>query len=312
VAITPAVEVAVQNDNGRTVTGSAAYVTMGIYEGSGDPVAVLGGSLTRAAVEGVATFDDLVIDKPAAGYLLLASAEGLNGAVSGTFTVNIGPPQRLWAYAPSDGSAGAPLSTPIVAVMDAAWNVVPSANLDITLDLLSDSGDAVLEGTRTVRAVDGYATFDSLFIRRAGQYRLAASASGVTGDSSETFMIGAGAPTGFVFTVQPSTVAGGQVITPPVEVTLMDGWGNRCTNARSFGVMLTITPGTGTTGALLGGTTKLGGLYGIGFVRFDDLTVDLEGTGYTLTATSTYKGEPVDRYTGVSAAFSVTPALPSR
>jgi len=41
-----------------------------------------------AAVNGVATFSNLRIDNPGAGYTLTASANGLNGATSGAFTVS--------------------------------------------------------------------------------------------------------------------------------------------------------------------------------------------------------------------------------
>lgn len=47
----------------------------------------LTGTLARAAVGGVAVFDDLRINAPAAGYTLRATAVGLTSTVSGTFTV---------------------------------------------------------------------------------------------------------------------------------------------------------------------------------------------------------------------------------
>jgi len=47
------------------------------------------GLLTRAAVDGVATFSDLKIDKPAPGYALLASSGVLTSATSSAFNTNL-------------------------------------------------------------------------------------------------------------------------------------------------------------------------------------------------------------------------------
>lgn len=47
----------------------------------------LGGTTQVSAVGGVATFDDLSIAEPGAGYTLSASAIGLAGATSGSFDV---------------------------------------------------------------------------------------------------------------------------------------------------------------------------------------------------------------------------------
>jgi alpha-tubulin suppressor-like RCC1 family protein len=86
-AISPAVQVTVQNAQASTVTSSTASVTLAIVGGTGG--AVLGGTLTQAAVSGVATFHDLTIDKAGSGYTLAASAPGLTGATSAPFAVTL-------------------------------------------------------------------------------------------------------------------------------------------------------------------------------------------------------------------------------
>ena len=86
-AITPAVQVTVQDAQGNTVTGSTPSITLAITSGSGAAGAVLGGTLTRAAVNGVATFNDLTIDKAGAGYSLTATATSLTSATSSAFSV---------------------------------------------------------------------------------------------------------------------------------------------------------------------------------------------------------------------------------
>lgn len=85
--IAPAVQVAVQDDQGNTVTSSTATITLAISAGTGTAGAVLAGTRTRAAVGGVATFDDLTVDVVGTGYALTATSATLAGATSAPFAV---------------------------------------------------------------------------------------------------------------------------------------------------------------------------------------------------------------------------------
>jgi uncharacterized repeat protein (TIGR03806 family) len=80
-----AVQVAVQDAGGATVSGSSAPVTMAI--GANPAGGTLSGTLTVNAVDGIATFADLSIDHPGTGYTLAASATGLSGATSSAFDI---------------------------------------------------------------------------------------------------------------------------------------------------------------------------------------------------------------------------------
>ncbi|MDD5094245.1 MAG: IPT/TIG domain-containing protein [Dehalococcoidia bacterium] len=86
------------------------------------------------------------------------------------------------------------------------------------------------------------------------------------------------------FTTQPSSsnTAGTAFTTQPV-VTVQDASGNTVTTSTAA-VTLGITPGTGTEGALLLGTKTVNAVNGI--ATFSGLSIDLAGTGYTLTAAS--------------------------
>jgi len=86
--ILPAVQVAVRDTQGNTVSSATSPITVAITSGTGTSGAVLGGTLTRSALGGVATFTDLTIDKTGTGYTLSATATGLTGATSAGFTVN--------------------------------------------------------------------------------------------------------------------------------------------------------------------------------------------------------------------------------
>jgi hypothetical protein len=85
--ITPAVQVAIQNTNGVTVTSSTAAVTIEITPGTGTTGATLGGTVTRAAVSGIATFNNLTITPSGTGYSFTATSSGLTSAASTLFAV---------------------------------------------------------------------------------------------------------------------------------------------------------------------------------------------------------------------------------
>ena len=85
-AITPAVEVSIVDAAGNVVPSATDTVSIGIAM-SPNPGATLSGSTTVAAVNGVATFDSLLIDKSGEGFTLSASV-GSTTVASEAFDVN--------------------------------------------------------------------------------------------------------------------------------------------------------------------------------------------------------------------------------
>jgi hypothetical protein len=83
--INPPVQVALQNAAGVTVGSGTSTITLSIA--SGPASAILSGTLTRAAVNGIATFNNLSIDKTG-GFTLAASSGSLTAGTSAAFTVN--------------------------------------------------------------------------------------------------------------------------------------------------------------------------------------------------------------------------------
>lgn len=84
-----------------------------------------------------------------------------------------------------------------------------------------------------------------------------------------------------VFLVEPTSANAGAFITPAVQVAVEDTLGVIDTTATG-GVTLAL--GTNPTGATLSGATTV--TFTAGVSVFNDLTVNLPGTGYTLTAAS--------------------------
>ncbi len=84
-SIAPAVAVDIVDSSGNVVDSSAP-VTVAL--GNNPDGATLGGTLTQNAVHGVATFNDLTLDKPDNGYTLAASSGTLTNTASSSFDEN--------------------------------------------------------------------------------------------------------------------------------------------------------------------------------------------------------------------------------
>lgn len=85
--IAPAVQVAVQDASGNTLTAATDLVTIAL--GADPNAGTLSGTLTVPATQGIATFRDLRVDRPGGSYALVASASGLVQATSIPFAVRL-------------------------------------------------------------------------------------------------------------------------------------------------------------------------------------------------------------------------------
>ena len=299
--ITPAVQVRVIDASGNPVTTATNTVTMAL--GSNPVGGVLTGTLSVAAVGGVATFPNLTLDRAGVGYSLAASSTGLGGATSNAFNVTAGAASRLaFLVQPTTAVAAAGISPAVqVEVQDAAGNRVTSATTSITLTIGTNPGASTLSGTSTVSAVSGVATFPGISLNRTGTgYTLVANGGGLTAATSTAFDITPGAAAALAFSVQPGNVVAGVAIAPAVVVEVRDASGNRVTTATT---PITLGFGTNAGGATLGGAGPVSAVAGV--ATFGAVTLNRTGTAYTLTASG--GALPV----ATSAAFNVTPAAPA-
>ena len=108
-AISPAVQVAVQDASGTTVTSSTATVTIAL--GANPGAATLSGTKSVEAVDGVATFSDLSLNAGASGYTLAASSAPLTGATSSAFNVSKRSTSTALSCSPSPVGITAPGNT---------------------------------------------------------------------------------------------------------------------------------------------------------------------------------------------------------
>lgn len=268
------VAVTVQDAYGNTVIGSTASVTVAIGTNPGS--GTLSGTKTVSAVNGVATFTGLSIDKAATGYTLSASSGTLTHATSSQFNITAGPAATLVFTTQPSSSAAGTLPTVRVTVEDANGNTVPFSG-SVTLSLATGPTGGTLSGTRTVNASNGVATFSALSITKAGAgYSLSASGDGLTA-TSNTFTITAGNAAQLVFGQQPSDAVVNATISPAVTVLIEDQYGNLTSSTAN--VTVAIHSGTGT----LSGTLTHAASAGV--ATFNNLSINTAGT-FTLRATS--------------------------
>jgi hypothetical protein len=220
VVISPAVQVAVQDANGNTVTSNdTAQITLTI--GSNPGGGTLSGTTTRTVRSGVATFSNLCIDKVGSGYTLTASSSGLTGATSNAFNVITAPTQLAFVQQPPvtgyTNTALVPAIT--VRLLDANGQPVSKGGIPVTLAIGSNPGGGTLSGILTRNTnTSGVVIFGGLSINTTGTgYTLTASSAGLTGTTSNAFTMVPG-PTQLTFIQQPTNVSAGQLHAPPTSM----------------------------------------------------------------------------------------------
>jgi hypothetical protein len=298
VAITPSIDVTVENASGTAVpvAGIAVLVSIGTNAGGG----ALSGTLTKStSSSGVASFGGASIDKAAAGYTLSAASTGLTSATSNAFTISAGAASKfvITSTAMSGAaSASATLGAITVQGQDALGNpvVAPVGGTAVTL-ASNSAGTHIFSATSagssiTTVTISAGSSAASFFYgdTRAGSPTITVTGSLTSGAQLETITPGAAAV--LAFGQQPTNAATSQTITPAVTALIEDQFGNHTTSTVSVTIAIAHN-----AGGLLPGT-----LYGtktvqaiVGTATFSGLSIDGavfglggNGTGYTLKLTS--------------------------
>jgi hypothetical protein len=171
----------------KTFTGDVSMALLTNPSGG-----LLSGTSTVAAVAGVATFNNLSIDRSGNGYRLAVSSTGLASDTSDAISITGGAAtQLLFTVQPSNAPAGATIAPAVrVTALDALGNVSTSFIDIVTLAIGTNPAGGTLAGTTAIAAVNGVAVFTPLSINNAGVgYRLTATAPGVTAATSALFNI---------------------------------------------------------------------------------------------------------------------------
>jgi hypothetical protein len=275
------VRVAVQDDIGGTIGSATTAITVSLGDNPGG--ATLGGTLTTSAVQGVATFADLVLNRAAAGYTLRASAAPLSPALSNPFAIASAGATALAITTQPSGTASSGVAfaqQPVVQLRDGLGNAVAQAGVTVTAALVGATGS--LGGTVAVTTnASGAATFTNLAITApAGAYTIRFTSAGLTEIVSAPITVGAGSAARLTVTTQPSSGAqSGVPFGQQPVVQLQDGSGNPVAQA---GIAITASVSAGGT---LGGTATVL-TNASGAAVFTGLSISGPAGNYTLTFAS--------------------------
>ncbi|HYV97026.1 MAG TPA: hypothetical protein VE967_06205 [Gemmatimonadaceae bacterium] len=174
------VTVQAQTSTNALATGFTGNVTISIGANPGG--STLSGTVTVAAVAGVATFTNLSLNKTGTGYTLVASSNPLTQGTSATFAITPGPvASAAFTVHPPNGFVNTPLSpAPQVTVFDSLGNIATNYTGLVSVSLAANPGDASLTGTTSVGAINGVATFANIQVSQiASGYTLQANAGPV-------------------------------------------------------------------------------------------------------------------------------------
>ena len=282
-------------DAGGNQTGSTASVTASLASGTG----TLSGTTTVAAVNGVATFTNLVITGTGPHTLTFTSG-ALTAATSASFTVSAGAPSQLVMVTQPNGAvSGVAFTTqPVVELRSATNSVVPQSGVPVTVSRASGSG--TLSGTLTVMTdASGRATFTNLAMTGVGAHTLSFTSGSLTPATSASFTVTAGTSTQLAMVTQPSGAVSGTAFTTQPVVELRSALNLPVPQS---GVIVTVAKasGNGTLSGTLTATTNASGR-----ATFTNLSITGSGA-HTLTFTSG------SLTAATSASFTVAAGAPTQ
>ncbi len=203
-AVAPAITVQAMDQFGNLVAGD--NINLNVLNGS-DPTPFLTLS-AKTDDNGIATFSGLSLTT-AGTYTLIASDGEASTGNSSTFTISpAGAYVVAFVQQPGGTSIGSAISpSPVVYVEDQFGNLVASDNSTVILS--ATMGPGSLNGTTTVQAKNGIATFDSVSLGEAGIYSLNATDGDLISANSAQFMISSATPTVSMVVPPPSIVSDG-------------------------------------------------------------------------------------------------------
>ena len=254
-------------DNSTQVTAASLPI------GSGP----LQGTTTVTASGGIATFTNLADDTAETITIQFTSSPLLTAATSSSVVISAAAASQLVITTqPSPtATAGVAFATqPVVYVEDAYGNLITGDNSTQVTAATLPVGSGPLQGTTTVTASGGIATFTDLADNKAETISLQFTSSpALTATTSNNIVISPAAATQLAIHTQPSPSAtAGVAFSPQPVVYVEDQYGNLETGDNTTQVSASLNAGTGP----LQGTTTI--TVSGGIAAFTDLSDNLAET----------------------------------
>jgi hypothetical protein len=187
VPVAPPIQVAVVDAFGNTVSYATSVVVLAL--GTNPSSATLSGTTEVSAVNGIATFSDVRINRYGTGYTLHATSGGLTEATSHAFNVAGTIVRMVFTVPPTSTRSGVPIAPAVqVTAEDSAGNQLTGFTGTVVITIGSNPAGGTLSGTTEVVASFGVATYPNLSIDRPGSgYTLVAFSAGLGTITSVAF-----------------------------------------------------------------------------------------------------------------------------
>jgi hypothetical protein len=194
------------------------------------------------------------------------------------------PPAALaFTQQPTNSAAGAALTPAVrVAVQDAVGTTLASFTGNVTIALTNNTTGAALQGTATVAAVAGVATFTDLSVDRAGTGYTLTATVGALQHTSAGFNVSSAAADLMQLSTLPASITAGVNIAPAPTVTVRDALGNVATGFTG-NISLSFAPNA--DNVVLVGTLSVAAVAGV--ATFSDVRAERTATALTVLATAT-------------------------
>jgi hypothetical protein len=293
----PSVQIKDQFGNNVT-TDNATQVTATISTNPG--TSTLGGNTTAQASGGVATFNNLTLNKTGTGYILTFTPNSFTGPVaSSTFNITPAPAATMavTAQPTSPATAGATIAgNPAVTLSDNFGNICTNDNATVVTVAIGTNPTvgSTLSGTVSKPVTAGVASFTNLSIQKSGVgFTLSFSANGITGVTSNAFTENPAAPAAISIVTPPGNGTAGSPFGQPV-INVVDAFGNLCTNNSAVSITAAIgfdPNGTGISTINAASTVTIQITSGVAswaaLAAGSQLRIDRAGAGFTLLFTGT-------------------------
>jgi hypothetical protein len=200
----------------------------------------------------------------------------------------------VFSVQPHNSEAGE-IGRVVVKIENNTGQVVTSDDSTVTLSVAG--GPGVLDGTVTVKAKHGVATFDHLFLTTAGTYTLKATDGSDSAATSQSFKIAPARPAKLVFVQEPQGASAGSSI-GTITVDVEDRYGNLETGFDSY---VTLS---------LENELRCGAFRDFAVVRAVDGVATFKGLSIAAGGTYRLLARAGGFVVGRSDSFTITPVAP--
>ena len=210
--------------------------------------------------------------------IAMTNDAGLANPANDSITTSVGPATKVvFTQDPTSAVAGVNFSPTITAAIQDAYSNVVTSTVNVVLSI--NTGVGVLNGTLTVAAVAGVATFSGININEAGNFTLDVDSAGLTTDTSPNFTISpAAASVAVLTTPAPDFTAGGS---SNQTIQIHDAFGNLISTDSTTRITYTPTLSGAATAVVVGTNISGTGLPG------DPRVVEVAGGISTITLADT-------------------------